>query len=219
MRTRTRSAPPTKQRAIPTTRPRASGTTGSSTPWRHGACSRSASRRPSTPPSPRPPSASSACNSLGSNLAPGVIRQGPAGARGPAGAAGPTGPAGPAGPSDAFSRFLNGPLAVPGTATTLTSLSIPAAGKYVAWAKAFFTASGLSASGTVSCDLVGGSDTDLSQTFVATGTTFTLTNTVVHEFTAAGTFDYKCAYSGTGTTTANFIKITVIKVNNLTNTG
>ena len=46
-----------------------------------------------------------------------------------------------------------------------------------------------------------------------------LTTNVVHEFTAAGTFDFKCAYSGTGTTTANDIKVTAIKVNNLTNTG
>jgi hypothetical protein len=34
----------------------------------------------------------------------------------------------------------------------------------------------------------------------------------VHEFTAAGTIDLKCAYDGTDTTAASFMKITAIKV-------
>ena len=49
----------------------------------------------------------------------GQVPRGPAGPPGAAGAAGPAGPAGaagPAGPSDAYSRFLNGPVAVPGRA-------------------------------------------------------------------------------------------------------
>ena len=56
-------------------------------------------------------------------------KTGPPGPEGPAGPAGAAGATGPAGPSDAFARFLNGPIAVPAAATTLTSLSIPSAGK------------------------------------------------------------------------------------------
>jgi hypothetical protein len=150
------------------------------------------------------------------DLARGVLRRGPAGAPGQTGATGPTGPAGP---SDAFSRFLNSPLVVPSTPTTLTSLTIPAAGKYVVWGKAFFQATGVGASGTITCGLLAGTDSDQSQTFVGVGTNFTLSLNVVHEFTAAGTVDFKCAYVGTGTATANHIKATAIKVQNLTNTG
>ena len=151
-----------------------------------------------------------------SDLGAGVIRRGPAGAQG---APGPSGPTGPAGPSDAFSRFLNGPIAVPDSPTTLTSLSIPSAGKYVAWAKAFGANSGVGGQGTWACQLAAGTDTDVSQTYLAAGQNFNLSTTVVHEFTAAGTIDFKCMFTGSGTTTANQIKITAIKVNNLTNSG
>lgn len=150
------------------------------------------------------------------DLGAGVIRRGPPGAQGQTG---PSGAAGPAGPSDAYSRFLNGPLAVPSSPTTLTSLTIPVAGKYVAWGKAYFTNSGVATTGTVTCLLAAGTDNDSSQSWVGSGFNFTLDTNVVHEFAAAGTVDLKCAYAGTGTTAANFIKITAIKVNNLTNTG
>jgi hypothetical protein len=151
-----------------------------------------------------------------SDLGAGVIRRGPAGQQGPSG---PSGPSGPAGSSDAYSRFLNGPIAVPSSPTTLTSLTIPAAGKYVAWAKAYFSNSGVGTSGTVTCGLTAGTDLDASQTFLASGSDFTVANNVVHEFTASGTVDFKCQYVGTGTTNANYIKITAIKVNTLTNSG
>ena len=151
------------------------------------------------------------------DFASGQIPAGPAGPTGPAGPAGPAGAAGPAGPSDAYSRFLTGPVAVPTAPTTLTSLSLPAAGKYVAWAKVYFTNTG--GGGIVTCQLAAGSDNDQSQTWVQAGLPWTLSNNVVHEFTAAGSVDLKCAYPGSGTVNANFIKITAIKVGSLTNSG
>jgi hypothetical protein len=139
---------------------------------------------------------------------------GPAGAAGPAGPAGAAGPAGPAGPSDAYARFLNGPIAVPAASTTLANLSIPQAGKYVIWAKTYFTSTG---SGVATCRLEAGTDVDVSQTYAAPALPFDLTTLVVHEFAAAGSVDFKCA--ATGTQAANYIKIAAIKVGNLTNTG
>ncbi len=145
----------------------------------------------------------------------GQVPRGPAGPPGAAGVAGPAGPAGaagPAGPSDAYSRFLNGPVAVPGALTTLANLSIPQAGKYVIWAKAYTVGGG------VVCKLVAGTDTDESGT-PGHGAAFKdpLSLMVVHEFAAAGSVDFQC--SVTGAATANQIKIAAIKVANLTNSG
>ena len=142
---------------------------------------------------------------------------GPGGAAGAAGPAGPTGPAGPVGPSDAYARFLNGPIAVPAVLTTLANLSIPQAGKYVLWAKAYFTST-TGVTSVVTCRLEAGTDLDQSQTVVTTGVPLTLALIVVHEFTAAGSADFRCSTTP-GTVSANFIKITAIKVANLTNSG
>jgi len=139
----------------------------------------------------------------------------PAGAVGPAGPAGPAGAAGPAGPSDAFARFVNGPVAIPAANTTLANLSVPQAGKYVIWAKAYVTAT---AAGTATCKLVAGTDSDTSLSYAQNAAlAFTLSNLVVHEFAAAGSADFQCA--ATGTLQANWIKIAAIKVGNLTNSG
>jgi hypothetical protein len=145
----------------------------------------------------------------------GQIPRGPAGPAGAAGAAGPAGPAGaagPAGPSDAYARFLNGPLAVPAALTSLTTLSIPQAGKYVIWAKAY------TVGGAVVCKLIAGTDTDENGTPGHGGAVKDpLSLMVVHEFAAAGSVDFQC--SVTGAATANQIKIAAIKVANLTNSG
>jgi hypothetical protein len=137
---------------------------------------------------------------------------GPTGPAGPPGVAGAAGAAGPTAPTDAYSRFLNGPIAVPTSSTTLTSLTIPNGGKYLLVAKAYFT-NGPGASDTVTCTLEAGSDSD---------TTKTVTNTlqwpieliVGHEYGSAGSADFKC--TSPSATSANFIKISAIKVNNLT---
>lgn len=147
---------------------------------------------------------------------PSVLLRGPAGPAGPAGAAGAAGAAGPAGPSDAYARFVNGPVAIPAANTTLANLSIPQAGRYVIWAKAYITSP---ASGTATCKLVAGADFDTSVSYASstTSTVFTLSNLVVHEYAAAGSADFQCAAAGT--VSANFIKIAAIRVANLTNSG
>ena len=141
---------------------------------------------------------------------------GTAGPAGPAGAAGAAGPAGPAGPSNAFSKFANGPIVVPAAAATLTSLSIPSAGKYVVFAKAYFVTT--AAAGTITCTLEAGGDSDKSQTYALVGDPWDLALNVVHEFAGGGSVDFKCSTTG-GSSTANFIKITAIQVGNLTNSS
>jgi hypothetical protein len=145
----------------------------------------------------------------------GQIPAGPPGPAGPAGAAGAAGPAGPAGPSDAFSKFANGPIVIPGAPATLTSLSVPA-GKYVAIAKLYTSIA--AGAGVVTCTLEAGPDTDKSQTYVTATAPFAIALNVVHEFTNGGSIDVKCSTSA-GAPTANFIKVTAIKVGNLSNTS
>lgn len=134
---------------------------------------------------------------------------GPAGAAGPAGTAGA---AGPAGPSDAYSRFLNGPLAIPAALTTLTTLTIPQAGNYVVWAKTYIAGGG----GVVLCRLLAGGDTDDAQTYGSNTLPGSIALNVTHNYAAAGTADLQCGGAGQ---TANFIKITAIRIGNLTNSG
>ena len=141
---------------------------------------------------------------------------GPAGPAGPAGAAGAAGPAGPAGPSDAYSKFANGPIVIPAASSTLTSLSIPGAGKYVIWGKAYLTIG--AATAVVTCTLEAGGDTYKSQSYVQAGLPFVVALNVVHEYAGGGSADFKCSTSA-GAPTANFIKVTAIKVGNLTNSS
>ena len=105
---------------------------------------------------------------------------------------------------------------IPGASATLTSLSIPGAGKYVMWGKTYLTLAAGAA--TVTCTLEAGSDTDKSQSYVQIGLASTLEMNVVHEFAGGGSVDFKCATSA-GAPTANFIKVTAIKVGNLTNSS
>lgn len=127
---------------------------------------------------------------------------------GPAGPTGAAGAAGPAGPSDAYARSVAGPVAIPAGPTTLASLAIPQAGKYVISAKAYV--SGAVAASAL-CRLVAATDTDNS---LGNGIQFTLANLVVHEFAAAGAVDYQCSTGGTQT--ASQIRIVAIRVGNLT---
>ncbi|MGH3104685.1 MAG: hypothetical protein ACRDN6_11390, partial [Gaiellaceae bacterium] len=131
------------------------------------------------------------------------------------GAAGAAGAAGPAGPSDAYGRFLNGPVAIPASLTTLATLSIPQAGRYVAWAKAYVTATGDAAVAT--CRLEAGQDMDQTSVSARSTTPRALAHIVTHECAAAGNVDLKCLTSGA--LQANHIRIAAIRVANLTNTG
>jgi hypothetical protein len=144
---------------------------------------------------------------------------GPAGAGGAAGAAGAAGQAGPIGPTNAYSRFVNGPIAFPTSLTTIANLSIGQAGKYVLLAKV----SGSYGSGAgnlpVTCRLLAEGAFDESKLALgATTTGEALFLNVVHEYAAAGSADIQCAMP-TGTGSANNIKITAIKVANLENNG
>lgn len=133
-----------------------------------------------------------------------------AGPAGPAGPAGAAGPAGPAGPSDAYARFLGGPIAIPGIGTTIVNLSIPAPGKYVISSKAVVSSGGNPAASAL-CRLVAGTENDDS---LGNGIQFTLANSLTHDFTAAGTVDFRCSTGGTQTVST--IRIVAIKVGNLT---
>ena len=107
--------------------------------------------------------------------------------------AGPAGPAGAAGPSDAYSRFLAGPIAIPGIATTIVNLTIPQAGKYVISSKAIISGA---AAASALCRIVAGTDQDDS---LGNGILMTLSNSLTHEFAAAGTVDFRCSTGGAQT--------------------
>jgi hypothetical protein len=147
---------------------------------------------------------------------------GPPGAPGAAGAAGPTGPTGP---SNAYARFVNGPTdAIPSTPTTLASLSIPEAGAYALWAKATIATGDTSFDeATVACTLETGTDFDQSGVTLPGDSLASLPLQVVHQFTAAGTVNFRCEADGpplaTAAAAAVAIKITAVRVGSLVNTG
>jgi hypothetical protein len=116
---------------------------------------------------------------------------------------------------NAFARFLDGPIAIPLSSTTLTSLAIPETGTYVLWAKAYLTGA---VANVVTCRLEAAGDFDQSQASPAAGAPAALSLMVTHNFTATGSADFKCAGTVIGAS-ANFIKISAIKVAALTNTG
>jgi hypothetical protein len=160
------------------------------------------------------------------DFAPGQLPRGLRGLRGlagPAGAAGPAGPAGaagaagaqgPAGASDAYSRFLNGPIAIPASLTTLATLAIPQAGNYVVFGKAYFDSG---AGVTTTCRLNAAGDTDQSQAWASSTFPESVALNVVHNFAAAGTVEFQC--QAATAQNANFIKITAIRLGNLSNSG
>jgi hypothetical protein len=118
-------------------------------------------------------------------------------------------------PGDAYARFLNGPTVVPEASTTVGGLTIPQAGNYVIWGKAYVT-SPLTI--VVTCVLQAGGDLDQTQTSVSSGSPASLSLNVTHNFTAAGSVDFKCAGSLPGAA-VNYIKISAIRVASLTNSG
>jgi hypothetical protein len=112
-------------------------------------------------------------------------------------------------PVNAFVRFQNGPISIPASSTTLSTLSIPEAGNYLISGKAYVAGVGTN---PATCRLTAGGDFD--EAHATSGNTLSLI--VGHNFTAAGTVEFSC--SG-GVLNANFIKIAAIKVAGLTNTG
>ena len=118
-------------------------------------------------------------------------------------------------PSVALGRFVNGPVAVPSAQTAVATLAIPDPGNYVIWGKAYLTTSVLA--GTATCRLEAGSNFDESLTYVAADEPATLSLMVLNNFTAAGNVNLSC--SAPTQKQANFIKITALRVANLTNSG
>jgi hypothetical protein len=122
----------------------------------------------------------------------------------------PAGQPGPPGPSDAYVRFVRGPLQVPLRAeATLARLSIPQAGSYLLTAKA-----NVSGHGTVTCRLEAGSDFDLSVATPAASSSQTIASVLTSTFASAGNADLKCA--GAGDAGASFITIAAVRVGTLT---
>ena len=117
-------------------------------------------------------------------------------------------------PSNAYARFLNGPVPVASAVTEATSLNIPQAGNYVIFAKA--VAQGF---GTVTCRLIAGTDTDDSSANVDAASPMPISLLVAHNFTAAGTVSFQCGRSAVLAANVSNIKIAAIGVQNLTNTG
>ena len=113
----------------------------------------------------------------------------------------------------AYSTHFESALSVPGTPTTVASLSLPA-GSYALSAKAQVDT--LSASDIVECDLVAGTNTDRS--FVQGGATHQsqiLTNNLVSQFAAAGQAQLSCEAITGGTLSQ--VRLTAIQVANVVN--
>ena len=119
-------------------------------------------------------------------------------------------------PSSAAGRFANGPVNVGSGQTTITSLAIADAGNYVLLAKAYATSS-LLGFGTISCRLQAGANFDESQAYVDDGRPASLSLMVLNTYNAAGTADFSC--SGGPGKQVNFVKITALRVANLSNSG
>jgi hypothetical protein len=118
-------------------------------------------------------------------------------------------------PGQAYARFLNGPIVVPGASTTVATLTIPQTGNYLIWGKAYFTSP---LSTVVTCVLQAGTDLDQSQASVSAGSPASLPLNFAHNFTAAGSVDFKCEGS-VPAVSANYIKISAIRLASLTNSG
>ena len=146
----------------------------------------------------------------------GQVPRGPAGPPGAAGVAGPAGPAGaagPAGPSDAYARFLTGRSQSRRRLTTLANLSIPQAGKYVIWAKAYHRHPRC---GVATCRLVAGTDADEIQTQCQCRIC-RLEGSQSRRARVRGRGKRRLQVPGDGTVQANHIRVAAIKVANLTN--
>ena len=162
---------------------------------------------------------------LSADFKTGQIPTGPAGATGAAGAAGaagptgPTGSSGPAGPSDAYSAFHDSAVSTSSPEATLISISVPQAGKYVLLGKAWFFNNSVGAV-QMDCRLVAGGDFDQSR-FLLHGNpngSQAVPFMVVHEYGSAGNAQLRCNDFGVNVE-AYDMKITAIKVGNLTNAG
>jgi hypothetical protein len=135
---------------------------------------------------------------------------------GPRGATGAPGAKGDTGPSDAFQAFRNSisPPVLPDAATTtLVTLPLPA-GKYVVLGKLDFDGSG-----TVTCRLRAGGDSDRMLS-TATGIGgFHCNMQLVHEFAAGGSAILEIDTPAASAVRGGDAKVTAIRVGSLSNTA
>jgi len=140
----------------------------------------------------------------------------PAGSRGATGATGAKGDKGEAGPSDAFQAFRNviSPPPLPDAATTtLVTLPLPA-GKYAVLGKLDFDGTG-----TVTCRLRAGGDSDRTLS-TATGIGgFHCNMQLVHEFAAAGSAILEIDTPAASGVRGGDAKVTAIRVGSLSNSA
>jgi hypothetical protein len=127
--------------------------------------------------------------------------------------------------NDAFSTFHDGALDVPSFIGSLgnpiADLSIPHAGSYVINATLTLTSGGGTA-GEAYCVLNAGGDTDRKNVTTHVATTLggeSMALQVVHTFSDGALVTLSCADYGVATEKAEYIKITAVQVNNLTNSG
>jgi hypothetical protein len=148
------------------------------------------------------------------------------GATGPTGPTGPTGLAGApgaAGPSNAYAVFSNGPTTF-GSAGTTVTLSIPSAGSYVIFGKAYIS-SNIPGDRDIACSLHAGGDFDDTVVAVSADVNYvSVALNVVHTYSGADTAYLRCGdltviAPPSGHLMLNFVKITAIKVGTLANTG
>jgi hypothetical protein len=153
---------------------------------------------------------------LSKDFKSGQIPAGPRGATGAIGASGPKGDKGDTGPSDAFQAFRDviSPPPLPDAATTtLVTLPLPA-GKYVVLGKLDFDGSG-----TVTCRLRAGGDSDRMLS-TATGIGgFNCNMQLVHEFAAAGSAILEIDTPAASGVRGGDAKVTAIRVGSLSNTA
>ena len=131
--------------------------------------------------------------------------------------------------TSAYAGFKNGPVFVPFSTTTLTTLAklnIPVAGNYAITAKAWVQSRAGTGTSEVNCTLVAGADSDQTQVDATDGNVSapdqpvrdeTMTLLVVHAFGAPGAVTLNCQNRGGGNTYLLMIKITAVKVPALSN--
>ena len=156
-----------------------------------------------------------------------VGKAGPAGPAGAQGLKGDKGDTGATGPSDAFAGFKNGPVTLPFSTTTFTviaHLSLPA-GKYVIFATANIINNAGIGDTEARCQLTA-STGDVNEAKVALQDVNTAgsahagslaLNVIADMSAAAGGVDLTCRNEGSGSTDVRFIRISAIRVANLSN--
>ena len=160
-------------------------------------------------------------------LSPRARLRGPKGNPGPKGETGNPGPKGDKGdkgdpgPSEAYADTNAGPVALPaGANVRVATLSIPAAGMYVIWAKANLHADpGHTNLTSSACRLGPGAatdppTTDISWSFVAPGALQVVANSLTLQLAGAAAVNFYCVVSGVSD--VRDVKLVAIKVGALT---